>query len=55
MEMNEAYRRQRLWGDRTCEHPSAEREYYLGAHTGDYVCPVCGRGVDPDESESRLV
>lgn len=51
MQMNEAYRRQREWGDKPCDHPAIEAEYYLGAHTGDHVCTVCGRVVEPDDAE----
>jgi hypothetical protein len=54
MQMKEAYRRQREWGERACTHPGVEREFYLGSHTGDYVCSVCGRAVEPDEMETRL-
>jgi hypothetical protein len=52
MEMSEAYRRQREWGEKSCGHPCVEREYYLGSHTGDYVCTVCGKVVEPDETGS---
>ena len=30
-----------------CPH-SYEKEYYLGTHTGDYICSKCGK-----ESRSR--
>jgi hypothetical protein len=49
MEMREAYRRQLKRGDRPCTHPNVEREYYLGSHTGDSVCTVCGAAVEPDK------
>lgn len=26
-----------------CKHPRIEKEYYLGTHTGDYVCSSCGK------------
>jgi len=29
-------------GNKVCTHPSIEKEYYLGAQTGDYVCTTCG-------------
>lgn len=25
-----------------CKHPHIEKEYYLGAQTGDYICSSCG-------------
>lgn len=30
------------WGDKPCDHPNIEKEYMLGAQTGDYVCTQCG-------------
>lgn len=30
------------WGDKPCDHPHLEKEYYLGTATGDYVCTTCG-------------
>jgi len=53
MQMNEARRRQREWGERRCAHPSVEREYYFASPTGDDVCSVCGKVVEPDEMETR--
>lgn len=29
-------------GSPPCDHPSTDREYYLGSHTGDDACLVCG-------------
>lgn len=29
-------------GNPPCDHPSIDREYYLGSHTGDDACLVCG-------------
>lgn len=29
-------------GNKPCTHPHIEKEYYLGAQTGDYVCTTCG-------------
>ena len=31
-----------IWGDKPCDHPTLDKEYYLGAQTGDYVCETCG-------------
>jgi hypothetical protein len=52
MQMSEAYRRQREWGEMPCGHRSVEPEYYLGSHTGDHVCIVCGNVVESDEADS---
>ena len=49
MQMDKAARLREEWGNKPCDHPSTEREYYLGAHTGDDVCSVCGRTVGFDK------
>ena len=36
-------------GDSPYDHPTVEKEYYLGAHTGDDVCTTCGRVVTEHE------
>lgn len=36
---------QREWkekGNPPCNHPNIDKEYYLGAQTGDYYCVICG-------------
>jgi hypothetical protein len=45
----EALRRE--WGDKPCEHPDFDREYYLGTETGDYVCTRCGEAFTRAEKE----
>ncbi|WP_418833541.1 hypothetical protein, partial [Phocaeicola sp.] len=36
--------------DLKCDHPyGLEKEYYLGTHTGDYICPVCGEAFSLEE------
>jgi hypothetical protein len=45
MKMEEALELQRKWkdnGDLPCEHSNIEKEYHIGAQTGDYVCTTCG-------------
>ena len=39
------------WGDKTCEHPKFEKEYYLGADTGDLICIECGKEFTKNEIE----
>lgn len=54
MQMDDAGFLRQEWirkGDPPCKHPSREREYYLGAHTGDTVCTVCGRYIDESQAE----
>ena len=48
MQMDEAWGRQQQWGNKSCEHPSWEKEYHLGSDTGDKVCSVCGHVVSFD-------
>lgn len=43
MQNDKAQQLQRSWGDKPCEHKSVEKEYFLGAQTGDYVCTTCGK------------
>ncbi len=31
------------WGDKPCDHPVLEKEYYVGAFLINYVCTSCGR------------
>jgi hypothetical protein len=42
-------------GDKPCDHPKTDREYHLGAQTGDVGCLVCGeswpRGGEPPRRE----
>lgn len=30
------------WGNKPCDHPKFEKEYYADTHTMDYVCKQCG-------------
>lgn len=40
--MDKAIQLRKQWGDRPCNHPVLDKEYHLGAATGDYVCTTCG-------------
>ncbi|HAM10892.1 MAG: hypothetical protein A2X05_18870 [Bacteroidetes bacterium GWE2_41_25] len=31
------------WGNKPCDHPHIEREYYSGAFLTNYVCVLCGK------------
>ncbi len=31
------------WGNKPCDHPEIEKEYYADTHTLDYVCKQCGK------------
>jgi hypothetical protein len=43
MEYNEAQKVKELWGDKPCDHPHLEREFYVGAFLLNYVCTRCGK------------
>jgi hypothetical protein len=42
MQFDRAQELRKLWGDKPCNHPEVDKEYYLGAQTGDLVCTQCG-------------
>lgn len=45
MQLGEAMELRERWiakGDPPCNHPHLDKEYDLGADTGDYVCTTCG-------------
>jgi len=31
------------WGEKACDHPLLEKEYYVGAFLINYVCTQCGK------------
>ena len=39
------------WGDKHCDHPSLEKEYFLGTDTMDFVCSTCGKEFTRTEKE----
>lgn len=43
MEYIEAQKVKAAWGDKPCDHPYLEKEYYSGAFLTNYVCTKCGR------------
>ncbi|MCL2404511.1 MAG: hypothetical protein FWC92_03070 [Defluviitaleaceae bacterium] len=49
MQTDEACRLRKEWGDKPCSHPNTEREYFLGASTGDFVCTSCGESFNNHE------
>lgn len=49
MQAIKAAKKSREWGDKSCNHPKIEKEYYLGADTGDYVCTTCGLAMPENE------
>ncbi|MNJ83824.1 hypothetical protein D3C87_12500 [compost metagenome] len=39
------------WSDKDCVHPGYDKEYDLGADTGDFVCIQCGEYLTKAEIE----
>lgn len=42
MQIHESVELQKKWGDKPCDHPSIDREYFYAVPTGDLVCRQCG-------------
>lgn len=49
MQMTDAMVLKKSGGDKPCDHPELEKEYYLGANTGDFVCSQCGQSFTKEE------
>jgi len=49
------------WGEKPCDHPLLEKEYYVGAFLINYVCTQCGKEftiaqkLEMDEAQKVLV
>ena len=43
MEYNVAQKVKESWGNKPCDHPHLEKEYYVGAFLINYVCTQCGQ------------
>jgi len=43
MQMKKAMELRVKWGSKPCDHRNLDKEYELGAATGDYVCTQCGQ------------
>jgi len=56
MQSKSAAEIRKKWGNKKCDHPEFDKEYYLGAQTGDYICTQCGKcftGREVKEIESK--
>jgi hypothetical protein len=42
MEYNDVLKIKEEWGNKPCNHPEFEKEYYTGAFLLNYVCTQCG-------------
>jgi hypothetical protein len=49
MQFTDAQHLRELWGDKPCDHPGYDKEYYLGADTMDKVCTQCGKVLGAEE------
>ncbi len=49
MQLEKAKNLREQWGDKHCDHPSTEKEYFLGSDTGDKVCSTCGKVVGDED------
>ena len=60
MTIDEADRLRKEWGDKPCEHPNFEKEYYPATKdngnvqntTGDWVCTQCGEDLTDEEKRA---
>jgi uncharacterized Zn ribbon protein len=43
MEYYLAQKVKEAWGNKPCNHPHIEREYYTGAFLTNYICVQCGQ------------
>jgi hypothetical protein len=43
MEYNDAQKLKESWGNKPCDHPGFEKEYYVGAFLINWVCTQCGK------------
>jgi transposase-like protein len=43
MEYYSAQKVKESWGNKPCNHPHIEKEYYVGAFLINYVCTQCGK------------
>jgi hypothetical protein len=51
MQWKDAEQLREIWGDKPCDHPDYDKEYYLGADTMDKVCTQCGQVLSSEEIE----
>jgi hypothetical protein len=43
MEYYTALKVKESWGNKQCNHPHLEKEYYAGAFLINYICTQCGK------------
>lgn len=60
MTIDEAEKLRKEWGNKPCEHPNFEKEYYpatkesgnVQTKTGDWVCTQCGEDFTDEEKRA---
>ena len=52
MQIKEAQALRKFWRNAPCDHPHFEKEYYLGADTGDLACTKCGKSLSDYDLDS---
>jgi hypothetical protein len=61
MEYFAAQKLKESWGEKSCNHPHIEKEFYFGAFLINYVCTQCGKEftiaqkLEMDEEYNSLV
>jgi hypothetical protein len=45
MDYNAAHKLKEAWGDKPCDHPHLEKEYYAGTYLTNYICTQCGAEI----------
>jgi hypothetical protein len=56
MEYAVVQKQKETWGDKPCNHPHLEKEYYVGAFLINYVCTQCGKEFSiPEKLEMYLI
>jgi len=43
MDYNKGVVKREAWGTKPCGHAIIESEYFMGQHTGQSVCTMCGK------------
>jgi hypothetical protein len=55
MEYIAVLKQMEAWGNKPCDHPHLEKEYYVGAFLINYVCTQCGKEFSiPEKLEMEL-
>jgi hypothetical protein len=45
MQLEQAEGLRKRWGDKPCNHPDVQKEYYNDWQTGDMICNTSGRVI----------